>query len=140
MDTEGCEIWRALAERNWLEGEVSQAKEALKAACGPLLETLVPEFKTNRQKKEKEIEDGILAQIRYQNDLGDEVWRDMHLDPPYEKHIRAPCWSVALSKAIIENGIAHKDRKALPFESYVKGVEDTDSEHEEEEVRRHHRE
>ena len=83
-----------------------------------------------RTKKEKEIEDGILAQIRYQNDLGDEVWRDMHLDPPYEKHIRAPCWSVALSKAIIENGIAHKDRKALPF---VKVVEETDSEHEEEE-------
>ena len=61
MDTEGCEIWRALAERNWLEGEVSQAKEALKAACGPLLETLVPEFKTNRQKKEKEIEDSRKA-------------------------------------------------------------------------------
>ena len=57
MDTEGCDIWRALAERNWQESEVTQAKEALKAACGPQLETLVPEFKTNRQKKEKEIED-----------------------------------------------------------------------------------
>ena len=57
MDTEGCEVWRALVERNWLEAEVNQAKEALKAACGPLLETLVPEFKTKRQKKDKEIED-----------------------------------------------------------------------------------
>ena len=66
MDTEGCEIWRALAERNWLEGEVSQAKEALKAACGPLLETLVPEFKTNRQKKEKEIEDIRKAIVAFQ--------------------------------------------------------------------------
>ena len=57
MDTEGCEVWRSLAERNWLEGEVTQAKEALKSACGHLLETLVPEFKTNRQKLSLAIED-----------------------------------------------------------------------------------
>ena len=57
MGTEGCDIWRALAERNWVDSEVTLAKEALAGACGHLLETLVPEFKTRRQKKEKEIED-----------------------------------------------------------------------------------
>ena len=67
MDTEGCEIWRGLVERNWSETEVSQAKEALKAACGPLLETLVPDFKTKRQKKEKEIEDIRKAIVALQN-------------------------------------------------------------------------
>ena len=67
MDTEGCEIWRALAERNWLEAEVTQAKEALKAACGHLLETLVPDFKTRRLKKEKEIEDIRKAIVALQN-------------------------------------------------------------------------
>ena len=67
MDTEGCEIWRGLAERNWSETEVNHAKEALKAACGPLLETLVPDFKTKRQKKEKEIEDIRKAIVALQN-------------------------------------------------------------------------
>ena len=57
MNTEGCDIWRGLAERNWGEGEVTLAKEALGSVCGDLLETLVPKFKTKRQKKEKEIED-----------------------------------------------------------------------------------
>ena len=57
MNTEGCDIWRGLAERNWLDSEVTHAKEALSSACGDVLTTLVPEFKTRRQKKEKEIED-----------------------------------------------------------------------------------
>jgi hypothetical protein len=87
-----------------------------------------------RLSKEKALEDEILGQIRFQNDLGDEIWRNMRLDPPYEKHIRPPCWSVELSEAIIDQGIAHKDRKAIPFkDNYIKGIEDTDSENEEEE-------
>ena len=64
LDQHGSEIWRPLAEKNWLEGEISAAKEALKAVCGQELFTLFPEFKTNRQgpnKKSKEIEDIIKA-------------------------------------------------------------------------------
>ena len=57
MNIEGCDIWRALVERNWSDSEVTLAKEALRSTCGDLLETLVPEFKTKRQKKEKEVED-----------------------------------------------------------------------------------
>ena len=57
MNIEGCDIWRALAERNWSDSEVTIAKEALKSTSGDLLETLVPEFKTKRQKNEKEVED-----------------------------------------------------------------------------------
>ena len=57
VDTLGCDVWRPLAERNWLEGEVTAAKDALREVCGQELLTLVPEFKTNRQvinKKTKE--------------------------------------------------------------------------------------
>ena len=64
LDQHGSEIWRPLAEKNWLEGEISAAKEALRAVCGQELLTLYPEFKTNRQgpnKKSKEIEDIIKA-------------------------------------------------------------------------------
>ena len=60
LDTLGCDVWRPLAERNWLDTEVTAAKEALKEVCGQELLTLVPDFKTNRQganKKSKELED-----------------------------------------------------------------------------------
>ena len=67
MNTEGCEIWRGLAERNWLAEEVTLAKDALGAACGGTLDTLVPEFKKKRQKKEKEIEDIRKAIVALQN-------------------------------------------------------------------------
>ena len=70
IDTQGCDIWRPLAERNWLEGEVTAAKEALRAVCGPDLLTLYPDFKTNRQgtnKKSKEIEDIMKAIVALQN-------------------------------------------------------------------------
>ena len=59
IDSQGPEVWRPLAERNWLEGEVTAAKDAIKAVCGQELLTLYPDFKTNRQganKKIKEIE------------------------------------------------------------------------------------
>ena len=62
-----CDVWRPLAERNWIESEVSQAKEALKAACGPILDNLVPDFSTKRKKKEKEIEDIRKAIVALQN-------------------------------------------------------------------------
>ena len=51
IDSKDCETWRPLAERNWIESEVTLAKNALKAACGLELETLIPEFKTNRQEE-----------------------------------------------------------------------------------------
>ena len=59
-----------MAERNWLEPEVTAAKEALREVCGQELLTLVPEFKTNRQgnnKKSKEIEDIMKAVVALQN-------------------------------------------------------------------------
>ena len=60
IDTLGSDIWRSLAERCFLAKEVTAAKEALKGAKGPILETLLPEYKTNRSgpnKKSKEIDD-----------------------------------------------------------------------------------
>ena len=48
METHGSIIWLSLAERCFQDKEVNQAKEALKAAKGTLLETLVPDFKKNR--------------------------------------------------------------------------------------------
>ena len=60
IDTFGTDIWRSLAERCFLAGEVTAAKEALRSARGPVLETLLPEFKTNRSglnKKSKELDD-----------------------------------------------------------------------------------
>ena len=70
IDTLGCDVWRPLAERNWLEPEVTAAKEALREVCGEELLTLVPEFKTNRlggNKKSKEIEDIMKAVVALQN-------------------------------------------------------------------------
>ena len=60
IDTLGSDIWRSLAERCFLAKEVTAAKDALKGAKGTVLETLMPEFKTNRSgpnKKSKEIDD-----------------------------------------------------------------------------------
>ena len=69
IDTQGgCDIWRPIAERNWLDSEVTAAKEALKEVCGEELLKLVPDFKTNRQgvnKKNKEIEDIMKAIIAF---------------------------------------------------------------------------
>jgi hypothetical protein len=70
IDTQGCDVWRPLAERNWQEGEVTAAKEALRSVCGQELLTLYSEFKTNRQgnnKKSKEIEDIMKAIVALQN-------------------------------------------------------------------------
>ena len=58
IDTLGSDIWRSLAERCFLAKEITAAKDALKSAKGPVLETLLPEFKTNRtgqNKKSKEM-------------------------------------------------------------------------------------
>ena len=66
----GCDTWRPIAERNWLDCEVTAAKEALKEVCGQELLTLVPDFKTNRQgtnKKHKELEDIMKAVVALQN-------------------------------------------------------------------------
>ena len=70
LDSQGCEVWRSLAERTWLDHEVTLAKDALKASSGQELETLVPEFKTSRTgagKKTKEIEDIRKAIVALQN-------------------------------------------------------------------------
>ena len=86
------------------------------------------------QEKEQEKEDKILEKIRYANDAGDEIWRSMRMDPPYEKHIRPPLWSVELALALKNSGIITTERKPIPVEdSYIKGAEDTDDEKEEEE-------
>ena len=64
LDKQGNEVWKPLAERNWLDHEVTAAKEALKEVCGEQLKILVPEFKTKRSgqnKKTKEIDDIIAA-------------------------------------------------------------------------------
>ena len=60
IDTLGSDIWRSLAERCFLAKEITAAKDALKSAKGTALETLLPEFKTNRSgpnKKSREIDD-----------------------------------------------------------------------------------
>ena len=70
IDTLGGDIWRSLAERCFLAGEVTAAKDALRCAKGTELLTLLPDFKTNRSgpnKKSKELDDirkaiGVLTQ------------------------------------------------------------------------------
>ena len=60
IGTHGTEIWKSLAERCFSEVEVTAAKEALKSARGDVLNTLVKDFKVNRQcggKKASEIDD-----------------------------------------------------------------------------------
>ena len=60
LGTLGTDIWKSLAERCFQENEVTEAKEALRNAKGPLLETLVSDFKKNRSgvnKKAAEIDD-----------------------------------------------------------------------------------
>lgn len=60
LDTQSNDAWKSLAERSFLDNEVTAAKEALKNAKGAVLENLYPEFKTKRSgggKKSKEIED-----------------------------------------------------------------------------------
>ena len=61
IGTHGNEIWKPLAERCFLDVEVTAAKEALKSAKGVVyLESLVTDFKKNRQgagKKAAELED-----------------------------------------------------------------------------------
>ena len=60
IGTHGTDIWKSLADRCFNDLEVTAAKEALKKARGPLLETLVIDFKTNRKlpgEKVAEIDD-----------------------------------------------------------------------------------
>ena len=60
IDRFGGDNWRSLAERCFSPSEVTSAKEALKSAKGSVLETLLPDFKTNRSgpnKKAREIDD-----------------------------------------------------------------------------------
>ena len=60
VDTQTSDAWKSLAMRCFQEGEVTAAKDALKGARGKELESLVIDFKKNRQglgKKEKEIDD-----------------------------------------------------------------------------------
>ena len=44
LDSQGFEIWKQLAEKHWLDQEVSAAKEALRAVSGDKLLTLYPDF------------------------------------------------------------------------------------------------
>ena len=65
---------RSLAERCFLVGEVTAAKEALKKAKGPVLEELMPEFKINKSgqnKKSRELEDirKALVVLREKNQM-----------------------------------------------------------------------
>ena len=56
IDTQGgCDIWRPIAERNWLDSEVTAAKEALKEVCGEELLKLVPDFKQTGKELTKRI-------------------------------------------------------------------------------------
>ena len=60
VDTQTSDACNSLAMRCFQEGEVTAAKDALKGARGKELESLVIDFKKNRQglgKKEKEIDD-----------------------------------------------------------------------------------
>ena len=60
IGTHGTNIWKSLAMRSFLDGEVSAAKDALKSARGEVLEGLVSDFKTKRQvagRKAAELED-----------------------------------------------------------------------------------
>jgi hypothetical protein len=71
MDTQ-CEVWRPLADRNWLDHEVTAAKEALRAASKHKLEKLPcwQKFKIQRKgtnKKSKEIEDIRMAIVDIQD-------------------------------------------------------------------------
>ena len=53
IDTQGgCDIWRPIADRNWLDSEVTAAKEALKEVCGEELLKLVPDKQARSEQKE----------------------------------------------------------------------------------------
>ena len=98
------------------------------------MEKLAEAEKREEKQKEQAIENKILEKIRLQNDAGDEIWRNMRIDPPYEKYIRPPLWSVDLAQALIKNEIVTTERKPIPMKDLVvKGKEDSDEEEEEEE-------
>ena len=106
------------AEREKKENEVRAKK---------LADAIREEEEAKVQAKENE----YLDKIRFLNDLGDEIWRNMKLDPPYEKHIRPPAWSVELSEAIENAGIRNVDRKPLPLDPEKEDTDDKED-HEEE--------